>query len=357
MDNYQKQTNELLLMTAQNGGSDLHLSPGHYPTIRVDGRLVPITTEKILDAETLNQLLLSIMSEEQRTAFGVNKDVDFSYDIEGKARFRVNIYQSHSGYSGTFRLIPQNIRTVEELNLPQSIKIFSKLSQGFVLVVGPNGHGKSTTMASLIDLINRERAEKIITIEDPIEYMYSPDKSIIDQRELGRDMVSFNRALRATFRENVNVILVGEMRDYETMSAAVTAAETGHLVFASLHTNNASQTIERIVDSFPASQQPQIISQLSNTISGIISQRLIPRIRGGMIPALEILIADTGVRTMIREKKFQQLNLAIDTGAERGMISMNKYLAKLVLEKEISMEQAEFYSLNVSELHNIIGSR
>ncbi len=357
MENYKKLVEDFLTVTAENGASDLHLSPGHYPTIRIDGRLVPLTDSKVLDSEYLNAMVAGFLTEDQMNRLNLEKDVDFSYEMDKKARFRVNVYQTRSGYAAAFRLIPEQIKTVEELNLPQSVKIFSKLSQGFVLIVGPNGHGKSTTMAALVDLINHERADKIITIEDPIEYIYTPDKSIIDQRELGSDILSFNRAIRATFRENVNVILVGELRDYETMSAAVTAAETGHLVFASLHTNNASQTIERIVDSFPASQQPQIISQLANTVSGIISQRLIPRIKGGMIPALELLIADTGVKTMIREKRFQQLNLAIDTGAEKGMISMNKSLAKLVMEKEISLEQAEFYSINVGELRNVLGKR
>lgn len=352
-----KQIDEFLLVTAQHVGSDLHLSPGHYPTVRIDGRLVPLTDYSVLDSNALDAMILDFLPGERKQRLSLEKDLDFSYEVDQKARFRANVYQTRVGLAATFRLIPENIRTIEELNLPPALKFFSRLSQGFVLVVGPNGHGKSTTMAAIINLINQERAEKIVTIEDPIEYVFTPDKSIIDQRELGTDMISFNRALRATFRENVNVIMVGEMRDYETMSAAVTAAETGHLVFASLHTNNAAQTIERIVDSFPPSQQPQIISQLSNTISGIISQRLIPRIQGGQIPAIELLIADTGVRTMIRERKFQQLNLAIDTGAEKGMISLNKSLANMVSQKEISLEQAEFYSLNISELKNVLEGR
>ena len=348
---------EFLLITAQHGGSDLHLSPGHYPTLRIDGRLVPLTDYSVLDARILDTMISDFLPEERQQRLALEKDIDFSYEVAQKARFRANIYKTRVGLAATFRMIPENIKTIEELNLPPTLKFFSRLSQGFVLVVGPNGHGKSTTMAAIINLINQERAEKIITIEDPIEYVFTSDKSIIDQRELGTDMISFNRALRATFRENVNVIMVGEMRDYETMSAAVTAAETGHLVFASLHTNNASQTIERIVDSFPPSQQPQLISQLSNTISGVISQRLIPRIQGGQIPAIELLIADVGVKTMIREKKFQQLNLAIDTGAEKGMISLNKSLANLVAQKEISIEQAEFYSLNISELKSVLEGR
>jgi len=281
------------------------------------------------------------------------KELDFAYEIGGKLRFRVNVYQTRGSFAAAFRLIQEEIRTVEELNLPPIIKIFSKLSQGFVLVVGPNGHGKSTTMAALIDLINHERAEKIVTIEDPIEYIFTPDRSIVDQREVVFDTVSFNKALRSTFRQNVNVIMVGEMRDYDTMSTAVTAAETGHLVFASLHTNNAAQSIERIIDVFPPQQQKQIISQLAGTISGVISQRLVPRIKGGLIPAVEIMIANTAVRNLIREGRIQQLNLAIDTGSDTGMVSLNRSLADLVRRQEISIEQAEFYSLNPAELRTL----
>lgn len=341
-------------MTVQKGGSDLHLSPGHYPTIRVDGRLAPMTEYKILDVDTLDGILFSFLSDYQKERLSGEKEIDFAYELDKKARFRVNIYRTKAHFAAAFRFITEEIRTIDELNMPSTVKIFSRLSQGFVLVVGPNGHGKSTTLAAIVDLINHERAEKIVTIEDPIEYIFTPDKSIIDQRELGEDTLSFNRAIRSSFRENVNVIMVGEMRDYETMSAAVTAAETGHLVLASLHTNNASQTIERIVDSFPSSQQPQIISQLSNTVSGIISQRLIPATGGGLVPAIELLIADAGVRTMIREKKFQQLNMAIDIGFEKGMISMNRSLADLVQRKMITLEAAEFYSTNQNELRNLI---
>ena len=250
--------------------------------------------------------------------------------------------------------MPFEIKTVEELNLPKIIKFFGQLSQGFVLIVGPNGHGKSTTMAALINMINKERVEKIVTIEDPIEYQFVSDKSIIDQREVYKDTNSFANALRAAFRENVNVVMVGELRDYETMSAAVSAAETGHLVFASLHTNNAAQTVERIIDSFPPAQQPQIISQLANTISGIISQRLIPGVKGGLVPAVEVLIANAAVRNLIRENKTEQLNVVIDTSEEVGMISMNKSLAGLVKQDQISLEQAEFFSLNPKELKMLL---
>ncbi|MBI4160548.1 MAG: PilT/PilU family type 4a pilus ATPase [Candidatus Yanofskybacteria bacterium] len=351
---FRKQVDELLLVTAQKGGSDLHLSPGYYPTVRIDGRMIPLTDMPVLGKQLLDNLILSLLFDGRKERFLAEKELDFAYELNQQVRFRVNVYQTRGNFAAAFRLIPEKIRTIEELNLPPIVKIFSKLSQGFVLVVGPNGHGKSTTMAALIDLINRERAEKIVTIEDPIEYIFTPDKSIIDQREVYFDTASFNKALRSTFRENVNVVMVGEMRDYDTISTAVTAAETGHLVFASLHTNNASQSIERIIDVFPPAQQRQIISQLANTISGIISQRLVPRIRGGLIPAMEVMIANTAVRNLIRENRVQQINLAIDTGAEAGMISLNRSLSDLVQRKEITYEQAEFYSLNPAELRTLL---
>jgi len=354
VQDYKKQLNELLTVTAQKGGSDLHLSPGYYPTIRVDWRLIPLTEYKILDKKLLDNLVLSLLTDGPKEKFLAEKELDFAYEISNKLRFRVNIYQTRGNFAATFRLIPEEVKTVDELNLPPILKIFAKLSQGFVLVVGPNGHGKSTTMAAMIDLINHERAEKIITIEDPIEYIFTPDMSIIDQREVYFDTISFNKALRSTFRENVNVIMVGEMRDYDTVSTAVTAAETGHLVFASLHTNNAAQTMERIINIFPPGQQGQIISQLANTISGVISMRLIPRIKGGLIPATEVMIATPAVRNIIRENKTQQLNLAIDTGLDVGMISLNRSLADLVRRGEISYEQAEFYSLHPAELRALL---
>ena len=351
---YKKEVDELLLLLAQEQGSDLHLSPGVFPTIRVDGRLVPLSNRPILDPETLEGYATAMMGEERKAFFLKEKEADFSYSVEEKARFRTNIYFSRGNFAVTCRYVPFEIKTVEELNLPKIIKFFGQLSQGFVLIVGPNGHGKSTTMAALINMINKERVEKIVTIEDPIEYQFVSDKSIIDQREVYKDTNSFANALRAAFRENVNVVMVGELRDYETMSAAVSAAETGHLVFASLHTNNAAQTVERIIDSFPPAQQPQIISQLANTISGIISQRLIPSVKGGLVPAVEVLIANAAVRNLIRENKTEQLNVVIDTSEEVGMISMNKSLAGLVKQGQISLEQAEFFSLNPKELKMLL---
>ncbi len=352
MNNYKQYLDQLLLATAENGASDLHISPGHYPSIRVDGRLIQITSTQILDPKTSSEIVIELVGLERKDRFLSEKELDFSYEYAGKYRYRVNAYHTRGGIAASLRLIPNEIRTLEELNLPPIVKIFSRLSQGFILVVGPNGHGKSTTLASIVNLINKERAEKIVTIEDPIEYIFTPDKSIIDQREIYQDTFSFHKAIRSTFRQNVNVILVGEMRDYETMSAAVTAAETGHLVFASLHTNSASQTIERIIDSFPPNQQSQVRSQLANTISGVISQRLIQGVRGGLIPAVEIMIATTAVRTLIRDNRPRQLDLVIETSQDVGMIPMNRSLTDLVRRKEISMEKAEFYSSNPMELRN-----
>lgn len=354
MADFKQQLEDLLLAAGQNNASDIHLSPGNYPILRIDGRLIPLSNKKILDSETLEGLVSILLGEERRARFVSEKEIDFSYESNQGTRFRVNVYYTQGRVAAALRLVPTQIRSVDDLNLPQIVKVFSKLSQGFVIVVGPNGHGKSTTLAAIIDLINKERAEKIITIEDPIEYIFTPEKSIIDQREVYQDTFSFHKALRSTFRENVNVIMVGEMRDYETMSAAVTAAETGHLVFGSLHTNSASQTIERIIDMFPPSQQTQIRSQLANTISGLVSQRLVPRIKGGLIPAIEVMIATPAVRTLIRDNRPRQIDLVIETSQEAGMISLNHSLADLVRRKEVALERAQFYSQNPSELKELL---
>lgn len=354
MENYSQYLEELLSITAQQGASDLHISPGHYPVLRVDGRLLMLTNQKILDKDTTAGIVYALLGDDKKTRFLADKELDFSYEVPGKNRFRVAVYQSRGGLSASLRLIANEIRTVEELNLPPIVKIFSKLSQGFVLVVGPTGHGKSTTLAALINLINKERAEKIVTIEDPVEYIFSPDKSVIDQREVFQDTFSFHKALRSSFRQNTNVIMIGELRDYETMSAAVTAAETGHLVFASLHTNSASQTIERIIDSFPPNQQGQIRNQLANTISGVISQRLIPMVRGGLIPAVEVMIATPAIRTLIRDNRPRQMDLVIETSQDIGMMSLDRSLADLFRRKEISWERAEFFASNSAGLKDLI---
>ncbi|PIQ92022.1 MAG: type IV pili twitching motility protein PilT [Parcubacteria group bacterium CG11_big_fil_rev_8_21_14_0_20_39_14] len=350
--NYQQELDELLLMVAQGNASDLHLGVGRKPTLRIDGALVSIEKKEILTPKDCEGLVFALLSEEQKERFLREKEIDFSYSHKDKVRFRVNVFFQRGFISAALRLIPARIKTIEELNLPPICHEFSQANQGFVLVVGPSGHGKSTTLAALIDEINHTRTDHIVTIEDPIEYLFIQDRAIVNQREVILDTYNFHNALRSVFRQDPDVIMIGEMRDYETMSAAITAAETGHLVFASLHTNNASQTVDRIIDSFPASQQNQIRSQLAATLLGVISQRLIPRIEGGRIPASEIMISCPAVSSLIREGKTHELNLVIETNTELGMIALNRSLVELVKRREISMENALIYSLNPSELRS-----
>lgn len=354
MQDYQKQLKELLELTIAEQSSDLHISVGHPPVLRITGRLVPLVKMKKLLSETTHGLAFALMTEQQQQRFLKEKEVDFSYNFEDKARFRVNVFFQGGEVSVALRLVPAKVKSLEELNLPPILHEFTKHSQGFVVVTGPSSHGKSTTLAALIDEINHTRADHIITIEDPIEYVFEDDRAIVDQREVYQDTLSFSRALRSTFRQDPDVIMVGEMRDPETMATAITAAETGHLVFATLHTNSASQTIHRIVDTFPSAQQAQIRAQLSGSLLGVISQRLIPRIKGGLIPACEIMIATSAVSNLIRENKIHELPLVIDTSAEIGMISLNRALANLVRAKEISLENALNYSSNPSELKTLV---
>ena len=344
---------ELLELTVKEQASDLHLSLGHPPVLRIAGRLVPLVKKKIMTDDLLRELTTSLMTEEQRVRLEQEKEVDFSYNMQDKARFRVNVFYQMSSLSAALRLIPKRIKTLEELNLPPVLHKFATARQGFVLITGPSSHGKSTTLAALIDEINHTRADHIITIEDPIEYVFEDDKAIIDQREVYQDTQSFSRALRAPFRQDPDCIMVGEMRDSETIATAITAAETGHLVFATLHTNSASQTIHRIVDSFPPEQQVQVRAQLSGSLLGVVSQRLIPSVRGGLVPAAEIMMSNPAVANLIRENKIHELPLVIETSAEVGMISLNRALANLVRSKTITLENALAYSLNPSELKTL----
>ena len=352
--NAKQELDGLLISTAQENASDLHLSVGRYPTLRIDGRLVPLVNKEILTPQKTEILIGAFLTEEQKEKFIKNKELDISYEFEKKIRFRVNIFFQRGFMGASFRLIPSKIRTLKELHIPDLVYDFTKPSQGFVLVVGPSGHGKSTTLAALIDRINNQRNAHIVTIEDPIEHVYTQNRCIINQREVGIDTKSFSNALRSVFREDADVILVGEMRDWETMSTAITAAETGHLVFATLHTNSTAQTIDRIIDSFPASQQDQVRSQLAGNLLGILSQRLIPQTDGGRIPAVEIMTSNSAIKNLIRENKSHQLNLVINTSADEGMISLNNSLADLVKDKKITMENAEIYSTSVSDLRMLL---
>ena len=352
--NYEQELKDLLSTVTLEGGSDLHLSEGRHPTIRVNGILIPLVKKPILSHEDIDSLLGLMIDDGARKRFADTKELDFSYQFNPEARFRGNAYIQRGAHTIALRLIQNKIKTIKELGLPDILESFARIKQGFFLVVGPVGQGKSTTLAAMVELINQERAEHIITIEDPIEYLYEQKKSIIDQREIHVDTDSFETALTAVLRQDVNVILLGEMRNPETMAAAVTAAETGHLVLSTLHTNNAAQTIDRIIDSFPPNQQDQIRIQLAASLSGIFSQRLIPKISGGMVPAYELMIANNAIANLIREKRTHEINTVIETGMAEGMIDMDRSLAELVRSGEITIESAYQHSLNPKILEKMI---
>lgn len=354
------QINELLDITIKNNASDLHLLPGLSPAIRVDGILRYLTNYPILTPQELETMVLSILKPEQKELLVNNKEIDFSFGFGGGTygdlgRFRTNLYYQRGVLSAAFRFLQPTIRTIEELHLPKICHSFAKLKQGFVLVTGPTGHGKSTTLASIINEINLDNSVHILTIEDPIEYVYPAGKSIISQREMDLDTHSWAKALRSALREDPDVVLVGEMRDPETMAAAMTIAETGHLVFSTLHTNSAAQTVDRIIDSFPASQQTQIRTQLSATLKGVVSQRLLPQINGGRIPAVEVLIGTSAVAGNIRDGKTHLIDSIIQTSQDAGMIPLESSLASLVLSGTISLETAKSYALRPEELLRMVG--
>jgi len=310
----------------------------------------------VLTPEDTMGMLTEIVTPEFKERFLQNKEIDFSYEYRERGRFRGSAFYQKGAVGIALRAIPAHVKTIEELNLPPILELFTRKKQGFFLVVGPVGQGKSTTLASMIELINRERAEHIVTIEDPIEYLFNSQKAIIDQREVGLDTRDFKSGLQAVFRQDVDVIMIGEMRDPETISTAVTAAETGHLVFSTLHTNNASQTIDRIIDSFPGEQQSQIRVQLAGSLVGIFSQRLVPRISGGLIPAYELLINNTAVSSLIREGRTHEVDIVIETGMKDGMIDMNRSLAELVRSGEVTQENALIYSFNPRGLERMLQS-
>lgn len=354
MDNYKAKLNDLLTATARQGASDLHLAVGRRPTLRLDSILVPLQQEAVLTPEVSEGLISALLTPEQKVKLTQQREYDFSFAHGENSRFRANVFYQKGYLAAALRLIPGTVRTIEELNLPPILHDFAKISQGFVLCVGPAGHGKSTTLAAIVDEINHTRTEHIITIEDPIEYMFAQDRSIISQREVKTDTETFNSGLRAVLRQDPDVLMIGEMRDAESISTAMTAAETGHLVFSTLHTNSASQTIDRIIDTFPEGQQGQVTSQLAATLVAIVSQRLVPRISGGLIPVCEIMLVNAAIRNLIREKKAYQIDLVIETNLQEGMMTLNRRLATLVKQKEVSLESAELYSLNPAELRILL---
>ena len=338
------------MSVVEAGGSDLHLSVGRHPTLRVTGSLVPLVKKQVLTPEDTQGFVEVMLTDVQRQDLLTHGQVDFAYSADNNIRFRCNAFKQRSFWGIAMRFIPAEIRTLEELNLPEILRFFALKQQGFFLTVGPAGHGKSTTLASLIDIINHETSQHIITIEDPVEYIFVQEKSIIDQREVHHDTGSFHEGLRSMFRQDADVVMIGEMRDPESIGIAVTAAETGHLVLSSLHTNNASQTIDRIIDSFPSGQQNQIRLQLAGSLLGIFSQRLIPRVSGGQIPAYELLIANTAIRNLIRDSRSHELDMVVETSSSEGMISLNSSLLNLVRDGEITLENAMAYSLKPKTL-------
>ena len=344
----------LLEACIKHGASDLHIQVGLPPILRIDGSLVPIPNTPILTTEIVDTLIFSTLDSMQREALAKDKEFDYSFAFGEIARFRVNAFNEKGHLAAAFRLIPTKMPTIEELGMPQVISGFADYPRGLVLVTGPTGSGKSTTLAAIINKINSEKSVHILTIEDPIEFTHKSKRSLVAQREVHYDTYSFSRALKSALREDPDVVLLGEMRDLETISAAITIAETGHLVFATLHTNSAAQSVDRMIDVFPAKQQPQIRSQLAGILMAVCSQRLVPAIGGGRVCAAEIMVANTAIRSIIREGKTHQLDTAIQTGASEGMQTMDRTLAKLVQQGTVTYDSAREYAVDVREFERIV---
>ncbi len=347
---------ELLKHAIDKNASDLHLTADEPPIFRFDGKLTSYK-EKKLSAREVEEMVLSILNSDQKEKLYQEKEIDLSYAFGEIGRFRINIYFQKGTMCGAFRFLPMKIKTLKELNLPLQLADFTRAKQGLLLMVGPTGHGKTTTLAALIDIINHTRAEHLITIEDPIEYTFKPDKCLINQRELHNDTKSFPKALRSALRQDPDVIFVGEMRDLETVSTAITLAETGHLVMSTLHTNNASQTLDRMIDIFPPHQQKQIRYQLASTLLGVVSQRLLPRIKGGRIVACEILKSSPAIRNLIREEKTYQIENVMQTSVKEGMIILERSLLDLVKNNEITEENAILYANDPKYLKLLLNNK
>ena len=346
--------NDLIMTVVKEGASDLHLTENRPPVIRVAGFLIPLVKMPMLSHDDMAGLLSLFLTPEGRREFDEKRETNFAYSHTNKERFRSNAYMTLGKISVAMRLVPTQIKTFEELNLPSILGVFAKRQQGFFLVVGPAGQGKSTTLAAIIEAINKERLEHIITIEDPIEYVFEPKKSIIDQREVRLDTPDFHTALWGIFRQDADIVMIGEMREPETVSTAVTAAETGHLILSTLHTNTAGQTVDRIIDSFPSDQQNQIRLQLSESLLGVFSQRLVPRISGGLIPAYELLINNNAISNLIRESRTHEITSVVETSSAEGMMDLNRCLADLVRKGEITAENAFQYSSNPRSLERMM---
>lgn len=345
---------ELLQLVVDRQASDLHLQAGVPPTLRIDGRLIKVPGEAPLSPQEVERLIKSVLKSEQLERLLVNKEIDLSINFSKDARFRANVYYQRGTMAVSFRRIPLAIPEIDELGLPKICHEFARLRQGFVLITGPTGHGKSTTIAAILNEINHTRPVNIVTIEDPIEFVFEPDQALISQREMREDTHSWEVALRSVLREDPDIVLVGEMRDYETIAAALTVAETGHLVFATLHTNSAAQTVDRVVDVFPEEQQDQVRLQFSSVFEAVLSQRLIPKIDGGRILAYEVLTATTAVRTAIRDAKTHQIDNIIQTSAEYGMVNLETVLADYVKQGIVSFDEAKQWAVRPEELHRLV---
>lgn len=351
---YRKELTALIELVINERASDIHFSVDAHPIIRVSGSLIPLLKKPILTDEDVDAFAKVLMRKDFYERYNNRQEVDFSYETPDGVRFRGNGFYQRGRKGMVLRLIPNVIRTLAELNLPPILETFTQRPQGFFLCVGPVGQGKSTTLAAMVNHINQTRSDHIVTIEDPIEYVYSEDKALIDQREVGIDTDSFQTALNSAFRQDVDVIMVGEMRNAETISTAVTAAETGHLVYSTLHTNDAAQTINRIIDSFPGDQQSQIRTQLGSSLIAIFSQRLVPHVSGGLVPAYELLINNNAVANLIRENRVHEIPSVIETGLAQGMIDMNRSLLRLVQNGDITVENAFTYSTNPKGLERLM---
>ncbi|HEY5660849.1 MAG TPA: type IV pilus twitching motility protein PilT [Gaiellaceae bacterium] len=346
---------ELLERMVEANASDLHVTTGTPPAIRVRGEMERLEGYSALTPEETQQLLYRILSSEQQKHFELNRQLDFSYSLPGLARFRVNVYFQRESIGAAFRLIPTELKTLEELGIPDSLHVLAEKPRGLVLVTGPTGSGKSTTLAAIIDEINRTRSEHILTIEDPIEFLHRHKRCIVNQREIGPDATSFADALRAALRQDPDVILVGEMRDLETISTALTAAETGHLVFGTLHTQSAPSTIDRIIDVFPAEQQEQVRIQIANSLQGVVTQALLPTAdKMGRVPALEILLPDDAVRNLIRQGKVEQIYSVMQTNTGRGMQTMEQSLGDLIMRRVVDVEMGLSRSSRPSQLIGLL---
>lgn len=344
----------LLEECVKRNASDLHIQYGLPPILRVDGVLTPIAGTPVLNEDMIRNIVFATLDEDQQKILLKDKEFDYSFAFGEIARFRVNAFHERGKLAAAFRLIPNKIPNISDIGMPAIVETFAEFPRGLVLVTGPTGSGKSTTLAALVNKINKEKSTHIITIEDPIEFTHKSQRSVIVQREVHYDTFSFGAALRSALREDPDVVLIGEMRDLETMQSAITIAETGHLVFATLHTNSAAQSIDRMIDVFPAHQQPQIRSQLSNILMAICAQRLVPAIAGGRVVAAEIMIANSAIRTLIRDGKTHQIDTAIQTGADQGMQTMDRTLVKLIQSGTISYENAREYAVDINELDRLV---